>query len=414
MKKNILSRLFSTDSSAASLAAAASAAQPAARRQRREAISPRIIRQSVSRTRRDIADWQSALRQADNVDYPRRTRLVRLYDDILLDAHLHAQIDLRFQRAISAPLVVYRGDKIDQGLTDSLASMSAIAQLQRLILDAQLYGHTLLELSTHPDGSLAVELIPRTHVIPERGVVVLRESDTTGIDYREAREYGSWLLEFGDSHDYGLLNKAVPHVLFKKFAQSCWSELCEIYGIPPRYIQTDTTDPAMLSRAESMMRELGSAAWFIIDKEEAFNFAKGADTNGDVYRNLITLCNNELSLLISGAVVGQDTVNGNRSKEEVGITLMDKKVLADQRYLERAWNDTVVPALVRIGVLPQGCSVAIRPEEDTDHLLQMCIQLLPYKDIDDAFFIEKFGIPVIGSKGSQASLSAPQDDGFFD
>ena len=48
MKKNILSRLFSTDSSAASLAAAASAAQPAARRQRREAISPRIIRQSVS------------------------------------------------------------------------------------------------------------------------------------------------------------------------------------------------------------------------------------------------------------------------------------------------------------------------------------------------------------------------------
>lgn len=339
---------------------------------------------------------------------------MRLYDDILLDAHLHAQIDLRFQRAISAPLVVYRGDKIDQGLTDTLASMSAIAQLQRLILDAQLYGHTLLELSTHPDGSLAVELIPRTHVIPERGVVVLRESDTTGIDYRAAREYGSWLLEFGDSHDYGLLNKAVPHVLFKKFAQSCWSELCEIYGIPPRYIQTDTTDPAMLSRAESMMRELGSAAWFIIDKEEAFNFAKGADTNGDVYRNLITLCNNELSLLISGAVVGQDTVNGNRSKEEVGITLMDKKVLADQRYLERSWNDTVVPALVRIGVLPQGCSVAIRPEEDTDHLLQMCIQLLPYKDIDDAFFIEKFGIPVIGSKGSQASLSAPQDDGFFD
>ncbi|WP_446662918.1 phage portal protein family protein, partial [Flavobacterium psychrophilum] len=35
-----------------------------------------------------------------------------------------------------------------------------------------------------------------------------------------------------------MLNKAVSHVLFKRFAQSCWSELCEIYGIPPRVLKT--------------------------------------------------------------------------------------------------------------------------------------------------------------------------------
>ena len=36
-------------------------------------------------------------------------------------------------------------------------------------------------------------------------------------------------IQYIFNYDYGLLNKAVPHVLFKKFAQSCWSELCEIY-----------------------------------------------------------------------------------------------------------------------------------------------------------------------------------------
>ena len=72
-------------------------------------------------------------------------------------------------------------------------------------------------------------------------------------------------MEFGSPRNYGLLNKAVPHALFKKFAHSCWSELCEIYGIPPRYIKTNTQDPEMLDRAEQMLRDMGSAAYFIID-----------------------------------------------------------------------------------------------------------------------------------------------------
>ena len=126
--------------------------------------------------------------------------------------------------------------------------MTSVADLNRDILDARAFGHSVVELSTDNEGRLAETLIPRTHVVPEKGYILIQESDTKGIAYRDTKEYGMWILEFGARHDYGLLNKAVPHVLFKKFAEACWSELCEIYGVPPRYLKTDTSDSAVAKR----------------------------------------------------------------------------------------------------------------------------------------------------------------------
>ena len=222
--------------------------------------------------------------------------------------------------------------------------------------------------------------------------MLLREDDSKGIKYREVREFGTWLLEFGKEHDYGLLNKAVPHVLFMRFAQSCWSELCEIYGIPPRFIKTDTQDPAMLDRAEAMLRDMGAAAYFIIDRTEEFQFAKGADTNGDVYSNLISVCKEAVSLLMNGVVMGQDTVNGNRSKEESSIRLFEKIVLALRKMVAGYWNSTVIPALVRIGILKPGSTFAWQQEEDIEKLWSMVVQLLQFKDVPNEWIKEKFGI----------------------
>ena len=262
------------------------------------------------------------------------------------------------------------------------------------ILNSAMYGHTLVELTTTDSGTepVAVTLLPRQNVIPEKGLLLLREDDSKGIKYREVREFGTWLLEFGKEHDYGLLNKAVPHVLFMRFAQSCWSELCEIYGIPPRFIKTDTQDPAMLDRAEAMLRDMGAAAYFIIDRTEEFQFAKGADTNGDVYSNLISVCKEAVSLLMNGVVMGQDTVNGNRSKEESSIRLFEKIVLALRKMVAGYWNSTVIPALVRIGILKPGSTFAWQQEEDIEKLWSMVVQLLQFKDVPNEWIKEKFGI----------------------
>lgn len=390
-KKKRDGKIHDTTAKTANLAAKAGTQKTA---QRREGYIRNIIPKTISRTRTDIATWRSALRSADSVDNPRRAKLMNLYEDIMLDAHLTSQIELRHQTVLSTPFDIKVNQEVDDQATAAFNAASWVTALNTHILNSVMYGHTLVELTTTDSDTepVAVTLLPRQNVIPEKGLLLLREDDSKGIKYREVREFGTWLLEFGKEHDYGLLNKAVPHVLFMRFAQSCWSELCEIYGIPPRFIKTDTQDPAMLDRAEAMLRDMGAAAYFIIDRTEEFQFAKGADTNGDVYSNLISVCKEAVSLLMNGVVMGQDTVNGNRSKEESSIRLFEKIVLALRKMVAGYWNSTVIPALVRIGILKPGSVFAWQQEEDIEKLWSMVVQLLQFKDVPNEWIKEKFGI----------------------
>lgn len=375
---------------------------------RTDSYGSKIAPKAQSITRRDIASWQSALKSASNTDNPRRAKLQNIYTDIMLDAHLTSQIELRRQSLLATPFVIKRNNETDSEITTLLSGLQWVRQLNTIAFDSALYGTSVVEFVTDTEGVLRLELIPRTNVVPENGLILLKEDDTTGIEYRNAREYGTWLLEFREPHNLGLLNKAVPHVLFKKFAQACWSELCEIYGIPPRVLHTNTQDPEMLSRAESMMRDMGAAAWYLVDTEEKFEFATGVSTNGDVYSNLIQLCQNEISLLICGAVIGQDTKNGNRSKEEVSATLLDTIVQADKGRLEGYWNAIILPALVRIGVVPDDCMFEFQPQENLEKLFDQTHKILQYMDVDPEWVKNKFGIEVTGIRKShtQEKLSA--------
>ena len=142
-------------------------------------------------------------------------------------------------------------------------------------------------------------------------------------------------------------------------------------------------------------KEVGAAAWFIIDNTEDFEFANGVSTNGDVYSNLINLCNNEISMLVSGAVIGQDTKNGNESKEKISIQILDRLVDADKRMVEMYMNSVVIPSWIRIGWIPATTSrFRFQAAEDTDKLWSYTKELLQHKDVDNEFILEKFGIKV--------------------
>jgi len=365
---------------------------------RDEGFFHKIAPKSVSRVRQDLASWKAALRQAESADSPKRVMLMRLYNDIMMDALLTSQTEKRLLMTSSASFSLKRDDKVDEESTKILKSASWNNRLRMMILESRFFGHTLVEFITDASGQLKPVMIPRQNVIPQKGLLLYDESSTTGVAYREAKEYNTWLLEFGEDTNLGLLNKAVPHALLKRFAQSCWSELCEIYGIPPRVLKTNTQDKDMLDRADQMMRDMGAAAYFIIDSYEEFEFAQGVNTNGDVYSNLIRLCNNEMSLLISGAIIGQDTKNGNESKEKVSVEQLTNLVEADKAYIESYMNSTVLPALFRIGLLPEGLTWSFDPQEDMAELYKRVIGFMQYLTPDIEWINEKFGMNFTGIK----------------
>lgn len=373
-------------------------------------IAPRVVKKSITRTRKDIADWKNALRLAQLAQSPRQYLLQEIYDEIADDALLTSQVNNRHERTVSAPFeLVSQDGEVDDKLTTRIREMPFLQDLFKAILDSELYGSTVVDLP----GSDEMCVIPRANIDPVNGRFYPDQYSPSFVPYREAAEYGKWILEFNSGH-LGLLNKAVPHVLFKKFAQSCWSELCEIFGIPPRYVKTNTQDEAMLARAEEMLMQMGAAAAFVIDTTEEFQFAQGVSTNGDVYANLIRLCNNEVSMLVSGAIIGQDTENGNYSKEQSSISILDRLVESDRRMVETYMNSTVFPALVSIGWMPQhSCRFRFAAVEDPDKTWQLVKDILPYKDVDNDWLTEKFGIPVKDKQFSLESGLAAATDRFF-
>lgn len=363
---------------------------------KRKVLPPAV--KSVSMTKLDVKTFKAAeaLTQGEE---PRNYAIQLILEETKRDALLTSQINNRKQQSFSVNFSLKKpnGD-IDVEQTNKLKKMPLYRFLTHAMLDTIYHDYSMVELKFVNDVTgktmLIGESIPRTNIVPQTGLFYPDyTNDAEKLNYRNMPEYGIWLLEY-KSQEGGLLNKAVPHVIFKRFAQSCWAELCEIYGIPPRWIKTNTQDPDMLSRAEAMMRDMGSAAWAVIDQDETFEFAEGVSTNGDVYSNLINLCSNELSLLIVGVILGQDTKNGNRSKDESSQELLWYLVQSDLAMLEEYWNTVNIPALQKHGILTGDLTFSFDEAEDLNKLFEMVKALMDKYKIPAKWIADKFGIPV--------------------
>ncbi|MCZ2393042.1 MAG: DUF935 domain-containing protein [Chitinophagales bacterium] len=375
------------------------------------------IQKPLYRTRKDINDWNRAYQLAF-ADEPKNYALQQLYDEIATDALLSSQIENRKQQIFSLDFSLKNtiGD-IQEEQTLSLKKLPSYRNMLKAILDTIYYGYNLIEcdIITLKDGrrDLKIEVLPRTNVVPQKGAFYKDYSESKFTFYRELPEYGRFILEFRQD-GVGLLNKTVAHVLFKRFAQSCWSELCEIYGIPPRVMKTNTSDPRQLNKATQMMKDMGAAAWFVIDTTEQFEWAQGVSTDGNVYDNLITLCNNEISLLISGAIIGQDTKNGSRSKDEAAQDMLWQLIQSDMAMVEDYMNNTVLPAYAQNGILSPGLYFEFGQAEDIEQLFRFTQGLLPFKNIEDEWIEEKFGIKVSGDRSILPGIdSLKADESFF-
>lgn len=381
---------------------------------REERMLSKVIKRQESITRKDIQSWKNARMEASRSTEPRQHLLQVLYDEIMLDAKMTSQINLRIDKSQSAPFSLCRDGKVDDEATKTLADTGLYDFFSEAVILADFYGHSLCEFSMDRTGRLEADLIPRKHISPETGRFY-PDVNGEGEDYRERSDYGTFLIEFYPRKgDLGLLNKAVPYVLMKKFAMSCWSELCEIFGIPPRVMKTQTSDSGMLERAQQMMQAIGAASWFIIDTEEDFEFAQGVNTNGDVYRNFIAVCDENISLLNLGASLGQDTQHGNRSKEESSAELLNAIVEADKRKIQFNFNRIIIPALESIGLLPQGLRLEYAQAVDNEKLWKMVHEASQYYEFDTEWIVNTFGMNITGTKSNAfASELKAQGIDFF-
>lgn len=360
-------------------------------------IAKMVVAKNASNTRHTVNNWITAQKAALRADKPRRTKLADLYIDIMREPHLSSQINLRTSFTKSADFTIYKDGEPDDELTKMVKNSLWFKKIADSMLDTIFWGHSLIELSYEEDR-LIVSPIPYANVEPRDGLFYPDTSLDKNIKYREVKEYGKWILEFGDRQELGLLCKCVPYCLFKRFATNSWMQLIELFGIPPRILKTDTTDDNRLKQAEAMMTNSASAQWMIIDNDEMIEWGTAISSNGEIYDTFVSRMKEEISLIIVGAQLGQDTINGNMSKESSSQDLLAGIVANDKQMLQNQFNAIVIPALESLGVLPTGCEFVYAKEVDLTKLWSMVQGGINTFNYDIDWLNKTFGLQITGIK----------------
>jgi len=305
--------------------------------------TPEIIQKiEVTQTRRasqDIDSWRNAIKAAESIFAPRRVLLYDLYSEILLDGHLTAVIEKRKLSVSNTPLHFVQEGKVNQQITNMIATENFLVLLG-YILESKMWGHSLIELSFE-DGILVPQLIPRKHVVPEKGIILRNQNDVGGVSFREL-PYQNYTLEVGEKDSLGLLMKAAQYVIYKRGGFGDWAQYCELFGMPFRVAKYDGYDEKTRTDLENALKAAGSAAYIVIPKEADLNFIQNNTSGSSIlYDMLIDTCNKELSKLILGQTMTTEA-GGALAQAKVHQEVEKEIHYADKLFVKNILNDRLI------------------------------------------------------------------------
>lgn len=346
----------------------------------------------VRRSAQDIDSWRSAIKTAESTFFPRRTLLYDLYAEVLLDGHLTAVIEKRKLSVVNTPLQFVEDGEVNEEITGMISSENFTSLLND-ILESKVWGHSLIELSFEA-GAIIPNLIPRKHVVPERGIIIKRQSDSEGFSYREF-PFTNYLLEIGEPDSFGLLMKAAQYVIYKRGGFGDWAQYCELFGMPFRVAKYDGYDEKTRTDLESALKAAGSAAYIVIPKEADLNFIQN-NTQGSaiLYDMLVDSCNKEMSKLILGQTMTTEA-SGAYAQAKVHQEVEQEIHFADKLFVKNVLNDKLVPLLRIHGFKVGNGKFLFHENENIDKKtrLEMDLKLAEKIKIDDSYFYETYNIP---------------------
>jgi hypothetical protein len=365
---------------------------------------------TLYRIRTDISTWRSALQYAEQIQFPVRLELYRLYAEVILDAHLSSMIDLRKDYTLSADYIVTKNGVEVPELTEKIKS-KWFYDFTNLALDSIFFGFSLIEFGALDDKKefSCIELVPRQYVKPELGIVGETPASIIGEIYSEL-PWSNWCIGVGEKTNLGLLAKAAPVVLWKRGAEMAFAEYSEMFGTPLRVMKTDVYDEETRQSAENMMRNMALSAYAVIGKDDEVDLISDKQAAGveSMFNGLIKTMNNELSKLIVGGTAMSDEKSfvGSAQIHENNFEIICKK---DKIMIENIFKYQLVPFLNLHGFGMEGAQIVQAQSSELTLLEQFQIdsELIQLGFVASASYINK----KYGTELGEKPVSLPAEPG---
>lgn len=341
----------------------------------------------------DIADYMSAIRAAENVDFSRRYKLYDLYSDILMDTHLTCVIEKRKNAVLCSDIEFQVNGKPDETVNEQIRS-PWFNKLIGDIIDARFWGFSLCQF--YKEGEwVDYDLVPRKHVDPIKKLILRHQTDVTGLPWDKYTD----LLFIGSPSDLGLLAKAAPWVIYKRNTTGDWSQFSEIFGMPIQEYIYDSDDEESRQRAMEDAANTGSLAQFFHAKDTEFKLTEAGNKTGsaDVYERLCERCNNEISKLVLGnTLTTESSENGTQALGTVHKKVEDKVAQADKNYVLNVLNYDMSDIFARMGINTAGGVFCFPEKKEIDSTTKLnIIKTLKSNfnlPVSDDYLYEEFGV----------------------
>ena len=349
----------------------------------------------LTQTRRgniDIGDYMTALKAAENVDFPCWSKLYDIYEDILTDGHLSAVIQKRKSPILNTPIEFKRNGKVDEEIGVQLRSPWFRSFLSDLA-DTVQWGTSTFQFFRNGEW-LGYDLIPRKHVNPIKRIILRRQSDITGDSFDEYAD----LVTIGNSRDLGILAKAALYVIYKRNATADWAQFIELYGHPLKEGIYDGWDEDSRTKMTDDLFNMGGSAVIVHPKgtEIKIHDAGSKSASSDLYKSFVQYCNDELSKLELGNTLTTEAGDtGTQALGTVHQSVEDKIERADQKMILDVLNYELTDVFTNLGMNTAGGEFSFVVPQNKDLSARVIIdqQLksmgLP---ISDDYLYETYGI----------------------
>lgn len=367
-----------------------------------------ILPKSKSLSVQTIKKWKDALTLAQLAENANRKPYIELCDSILLDSHLASVIESRVLKIKQSKFKLVDASGKSSAEISKLFEQPWFNSFIYHAIMAKFRGTTVVELwDLNPEtmGLDNVNAIEQENILPLKGLIVKENGDETGYSYKED-PLKPYYIQIGKNKDLGILKDVAPDALTKKFAKASWAEFVEKYGIPPRWVTTDSYSESRENELADMMANMVSNHWAVLKGNEKIEVMNSSGASSyEIFDKLIDRMNSEMTKRI----LGQDGTTDANAKGTYGSLKVMQDVSDDRHDADKTDIKDLINAdlLWRLQLISPVYGVLKNYTFDWDdskemtpaEIVEMVGKLSTAGfEVDTKFITDKTGIPIVGLK----------------
>lgn len=331
------------------------------------------------RFKHDIKMWREAIFEAEQGwrVLRQRVRLMRMFNDTVLNEHVYACIYFRKRMVLSKEFAWCDKDYNIDEATTALFKHKWFTDFQDFALDSQLHGYNLISLGDCIDDKFPnITFVPRENVSPDRRNVTTFIYSQSGTPFDEEPQ-SDWHIfidtptETGKSPcGYGLLYKVARAEIFLRNNDAFNADFNEVYGQPIRIGKTRKDDEVERENFFKALLNMGHKAAILLDEDQdtiELLESKSAATAYQTFKDFEERLHSKITKVLLGhedamkstpGRLGSGQVSGKKSPQDEALDSVETEQC---NMIERVTNEMLVPRMRKIGVnIPEQDGYAFR------------------------------------------------------